>query len=39
VKYSEEMKNEMLIEKLEKRFEAVLPFIKMDIVFIEKGKK
>jgi hypothetical protein len=27
------------MEKLEKRFEAVLPFIKMDVIFVEKGKK
>jgi hypothetical protein len=27
------------MEKLEKRLESVLPFIKIDVVFIEKGKK
>jgi hypothetical protein len=39
MKYSEELNNNMLEEKLQTRFEAVLPYIKIDVIFVEKSKE
>lgn len=39
VKYSEKLKNDLIREKVEKRFESVIPFIKIDVVYLENGEK
>lgn len=38
IKYSERLSDDFLREKLQKRFESVLPYIKIDVIYVEKGK-
>lgn len=39
VKYAEKLSDDFLREKLQKRFESVLPYIKIDVIFVEKDKE
>ena len=36
VKFSQNISDDFLREKLQKRFESVIPFIKIDMIFCEK---